>query len=216
MCLLTVWVDCSPSIASWLAAVQLLAFLGSGSYGKAGIFHSTLWTWRDSVSNDLYFLWSLGNPAGNLGNLQEITFYTAKTTLHYELIIKKLGPNVHHGLLSNHNVHINPAIFRTDFSKHLSEKEKSSYRGCIWDTSNKKGKKQLLGMDIANYFKEKTNQMEICCATNKHKLSSLWYQFFIVVFYPWLLSAGEGQCSSIIPLRAVGSWSFPISGFVPD
>lgn len=83
------------------------------------------------MSNDLYFLPSLGNPAGTLGNLQEITFYTAKTALHYELIIKNLGPNVYHGLLSNHNVHINLAIFRTDFSKNLSEKEKSSYRGYI-------------------------------------------------------------------------------------
>lgn len=86
------------------------------------------------MSNDLYFLLpSLGNPAGNLGNLQEIIFFSAKRALHYELIIKKLGPNVHRGLLSDHNVHINPEIFRTGFSKiqHLNEKEKSGYRGCI-------------------------------------------------------------------------------------
>lgn len=72
---------------------------------------------RYSLSNDLYFLPSLGNPAGNLGNLQETIFFTTKRALHYELIIKKLGPNLHHGLLSRDNVHINPAIFRTDFSK---------------------------------------------------------------------------------------------------
>lgn len=170
MCLLIVWVDCSPTIASWLAAVYLLAFLGSGSYGKAGIFHSTLWMQRHSLLNDLYFLPSLGNPAGNRGNLQETIFFTTKRALHYELIIEKLGPNLHHGLLSNDNVHINPAIFRTDFSKiqHLSEKEMSSYRGCIWDMSNKREKKQLLGMDIANYFKEGTKQMEISCATNRN------------------------------------------------
>lgn len=125
---------------------------------------------RDSLSNDLYFLSRLGNPAGNLGNLQEIIFFTTKRALHYELIIKKLGPNVHRGLLWNHNVHINPAIFRTDFSKiqHLSEKEKSSYRGCVWDMSTKKRKKQLLGMEIENYFKEKTKQREICFATNRN------------------------------------------------
>lgn len=87
-------------------------------------------------------------PSGNY-------FFTAKRALHYELIIKKLEPNVYCGLLSDHNVYINPAIFRTDFSRiqHLNENEKSSYRGCIWDTSNKKGgKKAAVGDGCSKLF----------------------------------------------------------------
>lgn len=74
-------------------------------------------------------------------------FFPTKRTLHYELIIKKLKPNVLHAFLSTQTVHMKPAIFRTGFSKiqHLSEKEKWSNKGCILDASNKRGEQKLLG-----------------------------------------------------------------------
>lgn len=75
------------------------------------------------MSNDRYFLLSLGNPAEV--QPQEIVLFPAKRTLHYELMIKKLKPNVLRGFLSTQTVHTKPAIFSADFSKiqHLSEKE---------------------------------------------------------------------------------------------
>lgn len=50
-------------------------------------------------------------------SLREITSFPTKRTLHYELIIKKLKPNVLHGFLSAQTVHTKPVIFRTDLSE---------------------------------------------------------------------------------------------------
>lgn len=131
---------------------------------------------RDSLSNDRYFLLSLGNPAEV--QPQEIVFSPPKRTLHYELIIKKLKPNVLHGFPSTQTVHTKPAIFSADFSKiqHLSEKEKWSNKGCILDMSDKRREQQLCMLQIsADCFKEKTERAngDLFCHEQKHKLISL-------------------------------------------
>lgn len=86
-------------------------------------------------------------------SLRKLFFFPAKRTLHYELMIKKLKPNVLRGFLSTQTVHTKPAIFSADFSKvqYLSEKEEWSNKGCILDISNKRGEQQLWGVYITNF-----------------------------------------------------------------